>query len=200
MQTKSILDIKLKIWELPAICVWGLKLHCKIIFTIDLVWELLVASGYRKLLYSDWFLACLMPWVLFQHLGHIVPLKISSRTIDNHHTWPASPLPTAVATATHQTRIVCIFTVITLCTMTDSFHQLHLTLVIVSLHLTITTTGTISNLHATPCNIVFYHNSTAWWKWPWNSVWMRMLSPVSIKWFNVTKTSLFPVVFNFHHS
>ena len=72
---------------------------------------------------------------LFQPLGHIVPLKISLQTIDNH-TWPASPLPTGVATATHQTRIVCIFTVITLCTMTDSFHQLHLTLVIVSLHLT----------------------------------------------------------------
>ena len=26
-----------------------------------------------------------------------------------------------------------------------------------------------------------------------------MLSPVSLKWYNVTKTSLFPIVFNFHH-
>ncbi len=51
-------------------------------------------------------------------------------------------------------------------------------------------------LHAILCFIITAQHDA---KWPRNSVWMRMLSPVSLKWYNVTKTSLFPIVFNFLH-
>ena len=51
-------------------------------------------------------------------------------------------------------------------------------------------------LHAILCFIITSQHDV---KWPRNSVCMRMLSPVSLKWYNVTKTWLFPVALNFHH-
>ena len=51
-------------------------------------------------------------------------------------------------------------------------------------------------LHAILCFIITSQHDA---KWPLNSVCMKMLSPVSLKWYNVTKTWLFPVVSNFHH-
>ena len=135
-----------------------------------------------------------MPWVLFQHLNHIVPLKISLQTIDNHQIWPASPLPTGTASATHKTRILCIFTVKTLCTMTDSFHQLHPTLSWQFLYIWHSPQHALfliyMLLHAILCFIITAQHDA---KWPWNSVWMRMLSPVSLRWYNVTKHHCFPL-------
>ena len=141
-----------------------------------------------------------MPWVLSQHLGHIVWLKISLQTIDNHHAWPASPLPTGTGFCLTQNQNTlhfhchnslhhdwfislaapdsrdCFFTF-------DNSPQQALFLISML-------------LHAILCFIITAQHDA---KWPWNSVCMRMPSPTSLQWYNVTKTSLFPVVFIFHH-
>ena len=124
---------------------------------------------------------------------------MSLQTVDNHQAWPVLPLSTGVASATHKTRILCIYC------QNSLHHDWFISSAASDSHDCFFTFDNSPQqalfwiymlLRAILCFIITSQHDA---KWPRKSVCMRMLSPVSLKWYNVTKTILFPIVLNFHH-